>query len=44
MTNDCGRRDLQDLAVAHPHPYRLIAVEAGAVDLDLFAGVEPADR
>ncbi len=44
MANDGGRRGLQDLTIAHAHPYRFVAVQAGTVDLDLLAGVEPADR
>jgi hypothetical protein len=43
VTNDGRRRSFQDLPVPHPHLYRLIAVQAGAVDLDLLAGVEPAN-
>jgi len=44
MPDDGGRGGLQDLAVTHPHPYRVIAVETRTVDLDFLAGIEPADR
>jgi len=44
VANNGRRRRLEDLAVSHTDAYRFVAVEAGAVDLDFLAGVEPADR